>query len=149
MLRYGLQHWILETPRTNLISANKEGICSLIGYSAIFLFGIDTGNTLFNSLDNYNVIGVKLSVRSIFYWVALGLWNLILKDEQYNISRRLCNLPYIVWVVSFNLSLITILIWIEHKMDAQKVEPPRLLTYINLNGLATFLLVKRRKINIL
>ncbi|CAO3646390.1 unnamed protein product [Cunninghamella blakesleeana] len=140
LLGYGLQHWILEAPRVSLLSANKEGICSLIGYLAIFLFGIDTGNILFNAIDNYKVIGVKLSVRSLFYWVALGLWNLILKDEQYHVSRRLCNLPYIVWVVSFNLTLITALIWIEYKMDGQKVEPPRLLTYINLNGLATFLL---------
>ncbi|CAO3622741.1 unnamed protein product [Cunninghamella echinulata] len=140
LYQYGLQHWILEAPRTSLLSANKEGICSLFGYLAIFLIGIDTGNTLFNAIDNYNVISIQLSVKSVFYWLALGLWNLVLKDEQFNISRRLCNLPYIIWVVSFNLSLVTILIWVENKMNAQKIDPPRLLTFINLNGLATFLL---------
>ena len=27
----GLQEWILEAPRVDLISANKEGICSFAG----------------------------------------------------------------------------------------------------------------------
>ncbi|KAG8840298.1 Glucosaminyl phosphatidylinositol (GlcN-PI) nositol acylation protein, partial [Serendipita sp. 411] len=42
-----LQHWVLEAPRTNVISHNKEGIASLAGYLAIHLLGLSAGLVVF------------------------------------------------------------------------------------------------------
>ncbi|ETW77608.1 hypothetical protein HETIRDRAFT_480289 [Heterobasidion irregulare TC 32-1] len=45
-LSLGLSSYVLDAPRTGLISANKEGIVSLIGYLAIHLLGLSTGTFL-------------------------------------------------------------------------------------------------------
>ncbi|KAG8819578.1 Glucosaminyl phosphatidylinositol (GlcN-PI) nositol acylation protein [Serendipita sp. 399] len=41
------QHWVLEAPRTNVMSHNKEGIASLAGYLAIHLLGLSAGLVVF------------------------------------------------------------------------------------------------------
>ncbi|KAI5121922.1 hypothetical protein M0805_000251 [Coniferiporia weirii] len=41
-----LQHYALNAPRVNLLSANKEGLVSLTGYLAIHLLGLSTGTVL-------------------------------------------------------------------------------------------------------
>lgn len=38
-----LQYWIFSTDRSNLISANKEGLVSMLGYAATYLLGCHTG----------------------------------------------------------------------------------------------------------
>ncbi|EPS35117.1 hypothetical protein H072_11606 [Dactylellina haptotyla CBS 200.50] len=43
LFNYGVQNWVLLAERTNVISANKEGIASFLGYLAIFLAGQATG----------------------------------------------------------------------------------------------------------
>ena len=40
---YGLEDYILEAPRIDLISMNKEGIFSVCGYFAIFAIGVQLG----------------------------------------------------------------------------------------------------------
>ncbi|KAF9427861.1 Glucosaminyl phosphatidylinositol (GlcN-PI) nositol acylation protein [Podila epigama] len=39
----GLEHYIQNAPRVDIISMNKEGIFSFAGYLAIFLVGVDVG----------------------------------------------------------------------------------------------------------
>jgi phosphatidylinositol glycan class W len=42
----GLEHYILHAPRVDFVSANKEGICSAVGYFALYLFGVELGHLL-------------------------------------------------------------------------------------------------------
>ncbi|TFK52782.1 GWT1-domain-containing protein [Heliocybe sulcata] len=49
----GLQDWALFAPRTNVISANKEGIVSLFGYLAIHLLGLSAGTIILPPSPNY------------------------------------------------------------------------------------------------
>lgn len=42
----GWREFVLFAPRTNLLSANKEGIVSLFGYLAIHLLGLSTGTMI-------------------------------------------------------------------------------------------------------
>lgn len=46
LLSAGLGQYILNAPRTTLISANKEGIVSITGYLAIHLFGVSVGTLI-------------------------------------------------------------------------------------------------------
>eukprot|EP00961_Rhodomonas_salina_P030378 408948-Rhodomonas_salina.1 len=42
-----LQAFILSAPRTDLLSANREGLLGCVGYSSIFFAGVVLGRTLF------------------------------------------------------------------------------------------------------
>ncbi|ORZ06220.1 GWT1-domain-containing protein [Absidia repens] len=161
--RYGLQTWVLQAPRVDLISANKEGIASFLGYLGIFLLGVDNGMLLFtdpsapapaaspalSSSDktkahtpsaapvNKTSVVVKLSVRCVLYWLSLAACYLIM-EKDHVVSRRLANFPYAMWVVAFNLTLLTALMCVEQQIS-ESPQAPALLTSINANGLATFL----------
>ncbi|CAO3593690.1 unnamed protein product [Absidia cylindrospora] len=143
--RYGLQTWVLEAPRMDLISANKEGIASLLGYLGIFLLGVDNGMVLFtepppsssSSKEKQPSVAVKLAVRCVLYWLSLAACYFLM-DNDHVVSRRLANFPYAMWVVAFNLTLLTALMCVEQQIS-ESPKAPALLTSINTNGLATFL----------
>jgi phosphatidylinositol glycan class W len=46
----GLKDYVFYGPRTDFVSANREGIVSSFGYLAICLIGIEFGRTVFKGL---------------------------------------------------------------------------------------------------
>ncbi|OAA68809.1 GWT1-like protein [Cordyceps fumosorosea ARSEF 2679] len=111
--RTPLKAYILTAPRgPDLVSMNREGIFSFLGYLAIFLAGQDLGmfvlprkvnprsdarpgvqrNTLLMTMAVWAGIWVLLYNVSTSYKYGLGL----------TVSRRLANLPYVLWVAAFN-----------------------------------------------
>ena len=107
-----LKAYILTAPRVDIISMNREGIFSFCGYLAIFLAGQDLGmfvmprsvtprstaspgvqrNTLLLTMAVWAAIWTGLYLLSTSYSYGLGL----------SVSRRLANLPYVLWVTAFN-----------------------------------------------
>ena len=159
-----LKAFILTAPRTDLISMNREGIFSFFGYLAIFLAGQDTGmlviprkidskntaspgdqrNSLLKLMAFWGATWAGLYVLSTNYTYGLGL----------TASRRLANLPYVLWIVAFNslqllgFSIIDTVFFpafynapdIKAEREAyEKATSPVLRAY-NRNGLALFLL---------
>jgi preprotein translocase subunit SecE len=59
------------------------------------------------------------------------------------VSRRIANLPYILWVVTFNFGFILIftLVDIGISRSSTVVTVPKLFESININGLVVFLVV--------
>ncbi|KAH9919571.1 GWT1-domain-containing protein [Fomitopsis serialis] len=53
VLSHGLTDYVLNAPRTGLISQNKEGIVSLSGYLAVHLLGLSTGTLLLPPTPSY------------------------------------------------------------------------------------------------
>lgn len=107
-----LKAYALTAPRVDLLSKNREGIFSFFGYLAIFLAGQDLGMyVLPRRIDpSNNVSAVKQRnylVMTMAVWAGVwaGLY-FISTDYNYgfgwNVSRRLANLPYVLWVVAFN-----------------------------------------------
>ncbi|KAJ4290756.1 Glucosaminyl phosphatidylinositol (GlcN-PI) nositol acylation protein [Collariella sp. IMI 366227] len=107
-----LKAYILAGPRTNLFSMNREGIFSFWGYLAIFLAGQDTGMVVLprtltrGSTSKRSTLLLTLSVWSLV-WLALYFF---CSDYTYGagltVSRRLANLPYMLWVVASNITLV-------------------------------------------
>ncbi|KAG5984474.1 Glucosaminyl phosphatidylinositol (GlcN-PI) nositol acylation protein [Claviceps digitariae] len=107
-----LKAYMLTAPRRDLLSMNREGIFSFLGYLAIFLAGQDLGmfalsrsinprsnvsagtqrNTLLMTLAVWAAIWSTLYYLTTSYSLGLGL----------NVSRRIANLPYVLWVAAFN-----------------------------------------------
>lgn len=147
----GLLKYVLTGNRMdNLISMNREGMCSFWGYFSLFLFGqsfsfimtnYKTNNNLFSiNIQRSNRLSVTtkqgLIILTIFYQL---LFNYVNTSSYFmNISRRLANFPYVLWVVSYNSSLLLGYCLISELFTIEATSP--LLEAINNNGLLAFLL---------
>ncbi|OHE91134.1 hypothetical protein CORC01_13581 [Colletotrichum orchidophilum] len=107
-----LKAYILTAPRTDLVSMNREGIFSFFGYLAIFLAGQDTGmyvlpRSLNIKSDSTPATQRKTLLMMMAVWSAAwtGLYFLTTSNsygDGLNVSRRLANLPYVLWTAAFN-----------------------------------------------
>ena len=157
-----LKTYILTAPRTDLLSQNREGLFSFWGYLAIFLAGQALG---FHVLSRHNPAtesGLQQRKRLL---ICLATWSavwafLFYLVTSYNIglafqvSRRLANLPYFLWVSAFNCAQITVFCLVEtlffpgvylaadRTLERRECEraTSRVLKSFNRNGLAIFLL---------
>jgi phosphatidylinositol glycan class W len=162
-----LKAYILAGPRTNLLSMNREGIFSFWGYLAIFLAGQDAGMyVLPRALAPRRIPGTSTTaskratlVLTMAAWTVgwLALY-LLCTDYTYGagltVSRRLANLPYVLWVVASNSALllafaaVDVLVFpafyrapdAKAEAEAYEAATSRVLRAYNRNGLALFLL---------
>jgi phosphatidylinositol glycan class W len=158
-----LGSYILIAPRTNLLSKNREGVFSFIGYLAIFIAGQSLGsialprpqslpkNAPLSVLLRRSILG-KLAMASLI-WTALFYFSTSYYGLRLSVSRRIANLPYFLWVSSFNSYQITICCAIETFLFPQLYKAPtnaeekqrsreatsNVLYAFNRNGLAVFL----------
>ncbi|KAJ7226797.1 GWT1-domain-containing protein [Mycena pura] len=122
--KLGLKEYVKTAPRINLISANKEGIASLLGYLSIHTLGISIGTIVLPPLPSYfrrqfvegfrsmdldrprwiDKTAIELASYSIVWWAVFGLTRLIGMDE--GVSRQTANFPYVMWITAFNTSFI-------------------------------------------
>ncbi|GEQ69921.1 hypothetical protein JCM33374_g3597 [Metschnikowia sp. JCM 33374] len=150
---FKLRHFVLDESNrhTNIVTLNKEGLASFIGYSSIFIFGQSFGSFVLTTkkLPN-NLVGIGLFKKHRSWLtvsstqglitatvVSLGLFY-ISNESTYTgtISRRLANLSYVLWVVSYNSVMLLCY------NVAERVFGPvnsRIFNAINKNGLAIFL----------
>lgn len=130
LIRYDLLKFILIAPRVDLVSQNREGIFSFIGFLAIFLAGqgcgffvlpgLQTPNNIFRpssmaeikkSLDTpgskskFQVSPLKgLISLSVLYQVT---YYIVETCYSYSVSRRLANFLYVIWVCGYNTTFLT------------------------------------------
>ncbi|SGZ52083.1 CIC11C00000003162 [Sungouiella intermedia] len=137
--------------RENLLTMNKEGVFSFIGYLSIFIFGQSFGSFVLtlrktpnNLLGTYS--GVKphkwltvsptrgLVISSV---VSFSIFFFVKESRATgSVSRRIANLPYVMWTVSYNSAFL-----LGYDLIEQMVGPilSSILEGINNNGLALFL----------
>ncbi|ORY90902.1 GPI-anchored wall transfer protein 1 [Leucosporidium creatinivorum] len=169
--RTALQDWTLNAERISFLSQNKEGIVSLPGYVAIFLFGIGTGlyvlppdpyfyEALYlrpKSSDSPEVrraieekrqkawkpkpgkLANVLGSYAVLWWGAY----LTLRYFGGHVSRRVANLPYVIWIAAFNTSFIFLYLlihtWASSRPLARAAGAPAIFDAFNRNGLVVFL----------
>lgn len=157
-----LKAYVLTAPRVDLISKNREGIFSFVGYLAIFLTGQDLGmiaiprrlvakNT--TSGAQRNTLILTLGVWAAIWWALYGLTTSYSWGLGLDVSRRMANLPYVLWVAAFNSGAVLVFCIIDticfpafyNAMDAKSEKQayrtatsPVSRAY-NRNGLAAFL----------
>ena len=162
-----LKKFILSAPRTDLFNKNREGIFSFFGYLAIFLAGQATGlYTLSRSAPVRRGSGgwvTKLKGVANTVFGQLVIWCLIwttlflITTSYYGfglqVSRRLANLPYVLWVTAFNCGQLALFCGIEafffpdvhqhtekgNQESAIADATSRVLFAFNRNGLPLFL----------
>ncbi len=150
-----LKAFILTAPRTDLLSKNREGIFSVLGYLSIYLAGQDAGMYVLprprlsssKSAATYRKrlvagMAVKAVIWITFFILSSGL--------GLTVSRRLANLPYVLWVNAFNNAQLLLFCLIEtaYFPGVCRTQDPDLTTKststimqaFNKNGLAVFLI---------
>ena len=168
-----LKAYVLTAPRVDLVSKNREGLASFIGYLAIFLAGQDTGMYLLprsapstakpakSSKSKSTSAWLWQTIRAnplpawaVTWWVlhqlAIGVpYGLGLTE-----SRRIANLPYVLWVLSFNTQQLSMFYLVdkyvfgevpaaadaEEEAAAHDEATSLVLRAYNRNGLVVFLL---------
>ncbi|RCI13078.1 hypothetical protein L249_0195 [Ophiocordyceps polyrhachis-furcata BCC 54312] len=151
--RTALAAYILSAPRTGLISMNREGIFSFLGYLAIFLAGQDTGMAVIprdaTRRPPLKATAVRGLAWSGLYWLCTSYSY----GFGLGVSRRLANLPYVTWVAAFNSLQLLAFCCIDAvffpafysavdgkaEMEAYKAATSWVLRAYNRNGLAIFL----------
>ncbi|KTW28801.1 hypothetical protein T552_01431 [Pneumocystis carinii B80] len=142
--------YVLNASRTNLISSNKEGLFSFIGYLTIYLAGIHIGEHIFyrslpskkdKSITIYQYkTTLKMFLYSILYFIVYFYF---LFFGKYPISRRLANLPYVSLVSACGCGAIGCNMLIEfifYGLSSKYTDTvPLLLHSVNKHGLIVFL----------
>lgn len=160
-----LKAYILTAPRTDLFSQNREGIFSFTGYLAIYLAGQAIGLHVLARPPKGGSAPIEVFTRRTRLIVILMMWSLFWSVSFHltisysyglnlKVSRRLANLPYVLWVAAFNCTQLTLFCIIEScsfpqlskapSGSAERKEStratPRVLKAFNRNGLAIFLM---------
>lgn len=144
LLQAGLQNYVIDADRgEDFISANKEGIISLVGYISIYLFSVYFGYIL-------NKNKTKSSFKIIFIFFITSTISLILSlvlQNFFNISRRLANAAYCFWVLFIGIFMTGLYYIIqviqESRFRLKKssyVFSPFIFEAVNFNGLVFFLI---------
>ena len=166
LLEYtSLEAYILAAPRIDLLSMNREGIFSFLGYLAIFLAGQSAGFTILPRNADSGVTRAdsftqrkQLVGRLVLWSTSWSLVYFLTTSHNYGlhlrVSRRLANLPYVLWVSAFNCAQITCFCVVEtltfptvynatdrtsERKECDRATS-RVLKAFNRNGLAIFLL---------
>ncbi|KAG2347263.1 GWT1-domain-containing protein [Suillus weaverae] len=125
----GMKDFLLNASRSNIIFANKEGLLSLLGYVSIHILGLSLGTVILppspsffrkqqqqlldgpsshrpSKLDpsaprqNAKIV-IELLSYSMVWWMLLAFVRLGLE-----VSRRMANISYVLWVAAYNTSFI-------------------------------------------
>jgi phosphatidylinositol glycan class W len=168
-----LTAYIITAPRADLISQNREGIFSFIGYLAIFLAGQGAGMivlprestsethkpspaeaTLRSKVLKFRRTTAGKLLQSALIYSALFAFTNLYQGLNLRVSRRLANLPYVLWVSAFNCFQLILCVTTERvffpnvyllenpteEKRRGKAATSRILHAFNRNGLAIFLL---------
>lgn len=96
-----------------LLAANREGLAGCLGFFAIYLAGVGMGRVLLDptrtSPDAWRALLLRGAVACAGLWAALGVSIAAVGP----VSRRLVNLPYVLWVVAFAATMIAAMLAID------------------------------------
>ncbi|KAL8706081.1 MAG: hypothetical protein Q9201_000846 [Fulgogasparrea decipioides] len=118
-----LKAYILSAPRADLLSQNREGVFSLFGYLSMFLIGQAVGLDILprrRYTPSVALFGAKVNLQSLTRLCLWAVWfsMLLFLATSYRalglqVSRRLANLPYVLWVSAFNCAQLALFCAIE------------------------------------
>ncbi|XP_048338726.1 phosphatidylinositol-glycan biosynthesis class W protein [Sphaerodactylus townsendi] len=93
--------------RDGFLNANREGVFSVIGYLAIYMASVQVGLYL---LKKRGSVREWFGVIRSFLWTILILFLFLHAAQTYveAVSRRMANLSFCIWVVTYGLLLFSL-----------------------------------------
>lgn len=167
-----------RAPESDLLTKNREGVFSFLGYLVIFLSGRSTGILVcqfqsitttkpsppkkgapFTEIEQQQIAGerkqvilpnllLRASTFAVLYTLASNVYG-----ANLTVSRRLANLPYVLWIIAYNNAQLFLFALIEavgprftfskqdnhNSLSANEIASP-IMRAFNQSGLALFLL---------
>ncbi|TNV73141.1 hypothetical protein FGO68_gene4849 [Halteria grandinella] len=149
IVRFGLREYVFYGPRTDWVSANREGIVSSVGYLAVCLVGIEFGRSIYRyiyeespnqSEEEREMTQRDREVRLFNKMIGLCMmfWGAFFLSEDVfdKSSRRLCNMAYVIWMVCLNLTDLLLFYFTDRIMP--RYETNLVIEAINYNQLFYF-----------
>ncbi|KDP42278.1 hypothetical protein JCGZ_01602 [Jatropha curcas] len=136
----GLNVYLISDERgTDIVSKNKEGIFSILGYWAMYLVGIQLGYYLFFGNHSSSRMRSNKWARIRVFFLSLIFWfiTVVLDRHVERVSRRMCNMAYVTLVLAQNFQVLAILM-LSDFISGSKISA--LEEAIDRNLLGTFLL---------
>ncbi|KAJ3000784.1 Glucosaminyl phosphatidylinositol (GlcN-PI) nositol acylation protein [Globomyces sp. JEL0801] len=130
----GLEDYILNTPRIDFLSQNREGFYS------IYLIAFDLGSKLMTHHQKKTMLELRNNriITLLRYTIFLSAMYFCLTFAlQIEVSRRMANFPFVIWVSALCSTMLLSLFLIDDCFSVPNV--PIILTSINQNQLAIFL----------
>jgi phosphatidylinositol glycan class W len=134
-----LENYMLYAPRSphDWISMNREGAITLLGYTSLYLCGMSLGARLANQRKQNGLLFhyMACTLLALFLYASKRLFHL-------EVSRRMTNLPFVLWTLFFNYTCITLLSTVD--LLSRKCRLPSIPLFlfeaVNRNLLPLFLL---------
>lgn len=97
--------------RNNIISSNREGLCSLPGFIALYLLSQYLGQWLqAKDILNFQEIKDKFKALSL---TTLSLWLMVsIAIFVIGIARVTCNLGYVLWILAIAVTMCTLYLFV-------------------------------------
>ncbi|XP_067935341.1 uncharacterized protein [Watersipora subatra] len=150
LLSAGLQRYILRDGGRNesFVSANREGIFSLFGYMSLYFIGVTIGQVIFQQKRSSVSAHVRLGVVLLVISVGSLLAQMAAESYGMHTSRRVANLPFILWTVHHSLLVVAAMLAVAAVSRSLELmftvnissHKSEILESINYNGLLYFLL---------
>ena len=99
--------------RLGLLSANREGVVSCVGYLAVYMAGIELGKWLFQTkkqIRDFYPVSTFLGVGVVLLWTLTSVGEVYVQ----RVSRRMTNLPFMLWLVSPT----TVCVYVGHNVPS-------------------------------
>uniref|UniRef100_A0A1A9V9H5 Phosphatidylinositol-glycan biosynthesis class W protein n=1 Tax=Glossina austeni TaxID=7395 RepID=A0A1A9V9H5_GLOAU len=163
-LQSGLRLFVMDSniPRDTFATANREGLCSLPGFVALYIVSVYFGKH-FQTRETLKFSDLKKILNALIIGICVTSFSVLLSVMTVGIARVTCNVGYVVWILNiaacmsllyivvFDLALDTI--WpcspkmTEHSdrdgccilSNHMHTRVPLIMEAVNYNGLTFFL----------
>lgn len=138
LTHYEMAEYVFFAPRTDFISANREGIFSVVGYFSLQIIGVGMGRLIYeemidpthmkmlkegkplSEIETVKIDPQKRTKQEKRFWYKMILLEIILclayvqsKEVFGSPSRRLCNLPYCLFQIGLKNSFVIITVFLD------------------------------------
>jgi len=131
---FGGAHYILHAPRAGFFSQNREGFLSAVGFLGLHWLAVSLGACLQSRLQPSSV-ACALLATSVGSFTATEM----LAAAGVLVSRRMCNLPYALFVIGINALVLGLLALLDLRWPVPRVPMPSAYAGVQASMFATFL----------
>uniref|UniRef100_A0A1I8Q806 Phosphatidylinositol-glycan biosynthesis class W protein n=1 Tax=Stomoxys calcitrans TaxID=35570 RepID=A0A1I8Q806_STOCA len=112
-LQCGLSEYVLDPDlqRTDLLSANREGLCSLPGFIALFILSQYFGQWI-KSKDILNYEEIKQKLKHLII-ISIALWLIVISSTlAIGMARVTCNFAYVTWMLAISVTMCSLYLFV-------------------------------------